>query len=317
MDCLSLDPKYKRTEYGMDKYIVGFNDDTSTDELKKQLIVSSIDNFLYAFYTEKLEVKYGDVIVDKDHLDELFEMYHNDIDKLTIEYYETLKNPDSTLCKTVFQNDDVKIFVKMNQEYNRRAAVVRQSGMKVFDKSGINGHVGFSSVIVLTGDDVNAYFKKLENAEHTQWSEFRGSNKEEAKKYWNIFFDALREEVSNLNNEEYGDSMDSDGLNEYLPLEYIAGHKNKTEGLSNEVEEKKTKARKNKKKPKFEYEDEVISFDLDERGDIIDESIDIKPGPNDRDVIVPPGPDPNPNPTNRDWEMLLMMTEVSISFKKN
>lgn len=305
-DCLSLDPSYSRSEYGMDKYIIGFNDSTSTDELKKQLIVSSIDNFLYAFYTEKLVVKYGDVVVDKEHLDSLFEKYHDDIDKLTIEYYETLKNPDSTLFKTVFQQDDIKIFVKLNQSFGRRAAVVRQSGMKVFDKGNINGHIGFSSVIVLTGDEVNAYFKKLENAEHTQWSEFRG-NKEEAKKYWNIFFDALRDEVSNLNNEEYGDSMDSDGLNEYLPLEYISGHKNKTEGLSNDVENKKIKAKKNKKKPKIEFEDETISFDLDDRGDVDEDSISIKPGENEHDIPIPPGPIPPdpPSPEPRVWENVI------------
>lgn len=305
LDCISLDPGFKRTEYGMDKYIIGFNNDTTTEELKKQLIVSSIDNFLYAFYTEKLVVKYGDVIVNKKNLDELFEKYHDNIDKLTLEYYETLKNPDSTIFRTVFEDNDIEIFVKLNQEYGRRAAVVRQSGMKVFDKDKINGHIGFSSVIVLTGDKVNAYFKKLENAEHTQWSEFRG-NKEEAKRYWEIFFGALREEVVSLNHEEYGDSMDSDGLNEYLPLEYITGKKNKTEGLSNEIKEKKRKAKKNKKKPKIEFENEAISFDIDDRGDIIEDTIDIKPGDGEKPVPVPPVPTPpEPNPDPRRWENII------------
>lgn len=301
LDCISLDPTFKRIEYGMDKYIIGFNDEMPSDELKKQIIVSSINNFLYAFYTDKLIVKYGDVIVDKEHLDNLFEQYDDEIDKLTKEYYETLKNPDSTIFRTVFEENDVKIFVKMNQNYNRRAAVVRQSGMKVFDKGNINGHVGFSSVIVLTGDEVNAYFKKLENAEHTDWSEFRG-NKEEARKYWDIFFGALRDEVINLNQEDYGDSMDSDGLNEYLPMAYISGNKNKTESLSNEIKEKKAKAKKNKKKPTIDFDSQEIHFEIDERGDVIEDTIGIKPGSDDTPFPVPPGPTPpGPEPGPRPW----------------
>ena len=204
LDCVSLDPNFNRSEYGMDKYIIGFSDDTDKEELKKQLIVSSIDNFLYAFYTGKLVVKYGETIVNKENLDSLFETYRGDIDSLTVGYYETLKNPDNTIFVTVFEENDVKIFVKLGSEFNkRRAAVVRQS---------IDGHINFSALIVLTGDKVNAYFKKLENAEHTQWSEFRG-NKSEAKKHWDKFYDALRKEVRSLNHEEYGETKESDGLN--------------------------------------------------------------------------------------------------------
>jgi hypothetical protein len=305
LDNISLDPSFNRKEYGMDKYIIGFNNDVSSDELKKQIIVSSIDNFLYAFYTDKLIVKYGNTMINKDNLDYLFEKYKDDINKLTEEYYETLKNPDSTIFKTVFEDNDVKIFVKMNQDYSKRAAVIRQNGMKVFDKGNINGRIGFSSVIVLTGDKVNAYFKKLENAEHTKWSEFRG-NEKEAQKYWGIFFGALREEVSNLNQEDYGDSMDSDGLNEYLPMAYISGNKNKLESLSNEVKEKKIKARKNKKKKKTDANDQIIYFKLDERGDIIEDSINIKPGDNIPVVPVPPEPTSlEPNTNHRFWENII------------
>lgn len=287
LDCISLDPNFNRSEYGMDKYIIGFNDDTDKEELKKQLIVSSIDNFLYAFYTEKLVVKYGETIVNKENLDSLFEKYHDDIDSLTVGYYETLKNPDNTIFVTVFEENDVKIFVKLGSEFNkRRAAVVRQSGMKVFDKGSIEGHINFSALIILTGDEVNAYFKKLENAEHTQWSEFRG-NKNEAKKHWDKFYKALRNEVRNLNHEEYGETIDSDGLNEYLPMEYVAGKKNKVEGLTNEIKEKKKKAKKNKKKSKVDFSNETITYDVDERGEIVEETIDVRPG--DGDIEIPGG----------------------------
>lgn len=47
MESISLDPTYNRTEseYGLDKYIIGFDEKLSTNGLKKDVIISSIANF--------------------------------------------------------------------------------------------------------------------------------------------------------------------------------------------------------------------------------------------------------------------------------
>lgn len=297
----SLEPGYQRHTSGMDKYIFGFGESMSEEKLKEELIISSINNYLYAFYTGKLVVKYGEVIVDKAHLDDLFEQYNNKIDELTVEYYDTLKNPDRTEAVTVFEKNDVRLFVKLNNNYLRRAAVLRQTGMKVFDKGNISGRIGFSAVVVLDGDKVNEYFKKLENAEHTQWSDFRSSNKEEAEKYQKIFFGRLREIVGELHIEDYETRLDSEGTSEYLPYAYVTGKKsNTTETLSNEIKDKKKKPKKRKKKPETSFEEEEIHYEEDDAGNIIEETIEVRHGhhinpdpPNPNPV---PGPDPEPDP---------------------
>lgn len=290
LDNISLDPTYNRDETGMDKYIIGFAESMTKESIKKQLIVSSIQNFLYAFYNGKLVVKYGDTVVDKKHLDDLFELYNSEIDNLTKEYYETLKNPDRTIQCEVFEPEDVKIFIKMDPDYSRRAAIVRQTGMKIFDKDKLNGRIGFSSVVLLAKDKVNAYFKRLENPEHTAWSEYRKENKAEVKKYQDIFFNALKETIIELHGEDSGEPVDADGMNEYLPYTYVTGEKNKTEGLSNEVKEKKTKPKKKKKKPSSSFEEEEIYYEKDEFGNIIENTIEVRKGTDPK-----PGP-PNPNP---------------------
>ena len=274
----SFDPSFNRVETGMDKFIFGFSEDLTPEDLKEAIIVNSINNFLYAFYNDRLVVKYGDITINRDNLDEIIEKYRSKFKPETVENYETLKNPDRTISVDVFEKEDVTIYVKLDPDYHRKAAVVRQTGMKIFDKTGINGTIGFSSVIVLTKDEVNQYFKKLENPEHTQWSEFRGINENEVKKNWNKFYNALKNVILELRADEFSESTDSDGASDYLALAYVTGNKNKTEGLSNEAKEVKRKPKKKKTKEENTRTNEQFTYVEDENGNIIEETIDVTVG---------------------------------------
>ena len=279
MESISLDPDYSRSETGMDKYILGFPDDLSKEELKKEVIISSINNFLCAFLQDKLEIKYDDIIVDNEHLDDIFTKYGDGFDKLTRDYYETLKSPDKEIYLSLFEENDVKISVKLMENANRKAAVVRKSGMKVFDKGNISGRIEFASVINLLGDKVNGYFKKLENPEHTGWSLERSDNKAEAKKKESMIYDALKKCITELQQINFSNTIDSDGMSDYLPMTYITGKRQKVEGLSNEVE-KKTKGKKKKKKDQNTQTQETITYEVDEQGNIIESTITIENGEN-------------------------------------
>lgn len=310
---ISLEPGYIRNSTGMDKYIFGFGEELEKDNLKKELIVSSINNYLYAFYTGRLIVKFDDVLVDKDHLEDLFIQYHDEIDKVTRDYYDVLKEPDRTETVTVFDKDDVKIFVKLGNNYSRRAAVLRQTGMKVFDKDHISGRIDFSAVVVLDGDNVNEYFKKLENAEHTQWSDYRSSSREEASKKQNIFFSRLKEIIGELHIEDYETRIDSEGTSEYLPFAYVTGKKsNSVDTLSNEIKEKKKKPKKKRKKPETTFDEDELSFEKDEAGNIIEDTINVRKGKNVNPG--PPNPNPDPGPTP-DPDIDGIETTLSISNK--
>lgn len=296
LECLSLDKNHVRTIPGMDKYIIGFDGSITDENLQRSLITSSINNFLYAFFTDKLEIKCGDITVNQSNLDNIIEKYQDEgIDQLTKEYFATLKIPDKVESVSVISDNDVKLYVKMNPDASRKAAIVRQSGMKVFDQNRIDRRVGFSAVIVLEGDEVNQYFKKLENAEHNKWANGREEDKKTTKQYKDKIFNTLKQIISELHQEDYEASMDADGLNEYLPFSYVTGKRNNTDTLSNEVEETKKaiKKKKNKVQQKTETE-ETFLYDKDENGNIIEGSIHI--GTKDID-----GKNPNPyNPEHPD-----------------
>lgn len=278
MECLSLDPEYKRTEHGMDKYIIGFFAGMSQEDLKREIVASSINNFLCAFWNDKLVLKYGDITVDKAHLEKIIQEFKKDLDKVTIEYYETLKAPDKAFTISVIDENDVEIYVRLMENAERRAAIVRKSGMKVFDKNYISKRIEFAAVVILTGDKANEFFKALENPEHTGWSDDRASNKALMKANQNKIFDALRNAVSDLQQENASDVVDADGVSEYLPLAYVTGKRKKIEGLSNEIESKKKASKKKKKKNNSVEQKEEITYEEDEQGNIIDTTIDVSSG---------------------------------------
>ncbi len=276
---LSLDPNYTRSQVGMDKYILGFGEDLDKEELKKGIIVSSVENFLYSFYTGSLSVKYNDVVVDQEHLNEIITKYKDSFDNKTLQQYQTLLNPDEEFSVSVIDENDVKIYIKLDPDFEeRKAGIVRGNGMKVFDMGSISGRIGFSAIVFLEGKNVNAYFKKLENPEHNNWAMDRAGNKQDAYEKKRKITDPLKKYIIDKHRENLGDELDSDGMGEYLPYAYTHGKKQKREGLSNEVETEKKKA-KPRKKSKVTQTNEEITYQEDEFGNIIEDTISVNDNP--------------------------------------
>ncbi len=270
LDSISIDPSFNRKQVGMDKYILGFFDELSVEELKDGVIVSSIENFLTALYFDKVEIQYGDTIINKENLDETFEKYSEQISPITKEVFSTLKEPDKTITMSMIEENDIIIYIKLDPNYQRKAAVVRQNGMKVFEQGHISGRIGFCAVVYLAKNKVNAYFKKLENSEHNQWSEERAGDtleaKKEAKDRKTKIFNRLKEEVKAMVSQEDQESMDSDGLNEYLPFTYITGKQKTIEGLNEKAESVKELRRKRKSNKETETIEQIELVE-DEYGD--------------------------------------------------
>jgi hypothetical protein len=174
----------------------------------------------------------------------------------------------------LFKENDVTFYIRLDPEASRKAAIVRSSGMKVFDKGNISGRIGFSAVVTLNSEEINAYFKLLENPEHNKWAPDRAEEPSEAKAYIKKLFDALRDVIKDMHQEDYDSSVDADGLNEYLPFAYVQkAKKNRTEGLSSEIQEKKKKAKR--KKTTSQTDAEKVRYQEDEHGNIDESTIEL------------------------------------------
>lgn len=271
---VSMDEGYERSETGLDKYILGFDEEKTAEELKMAVIKSAIENFLYAFYQNTLEVRYDDIIINQENLADFIEKYGEKLEDITKEQYMTLTKPDKVENFSIFEENDVTYFIRLDPEATKKAAVVRRSGMKVFDRSYRTGRIGFSAVIVLNNPKINEFFKSLENPEHSDWSAERAKDEAEAKSKMDLLFSTLREKVKEMHQDDFDESVDADGLNEYLPYTYVApAKKNRVESLSNEVKEKKKKAKKRRQSPKLDTEE--IRYTEDEFGNIDENTIEI------------------------------------------
>ena len=249
-ECLSFDPTYHREHSGLDKYIMGIDETFTKEELRDNIIIATINSFLFAFLRDKFEVIYDDIILNKYTILNILEEYKDRINPIILEQYNTYKNPERVVNFSMFEENDVTYYVTLNPEASRKAAVVRLTGMKIFDRSQILKRIGFSAVILFNGEKINKYFRDLENIEHNNWSEEKAADlvdteeekkiaRKEAKKNIDLLFENLRNIIKDMNNENFDIQVDADGLGEYLPMDYVSSeHKNTKDSLSNEIQVK-------------------------------------------------------------------------------
>lgn len=218
---VSIDPTYTRPEgvYGMDKYLFGF--DSRVTDIEEEIILSSINNFTYAFMNGSLEVRTSKVKLNKDTIEKYIEIYKDD-QRLKFgakELYYTLKEPTKREHLSIYDENDVEILIRLGDNLSGRAAMIRKTGMKVFDKKrGLQKNLSFSAAIILKGKEINERFRKFENVEHTKWSVTKSP---ENKAKHDEMIGQFNELINQLRSEKYKEEVDADGVSEYLPLLYI------------------------------------------------------------------------------------------------
>lgn len=261
MEWVSLQPGYERIafDFGTDKYIFGFDNSISEEEFEEQVVISSLNSFFYSFYNERLEVRCGKTLINKRTINDLIDRYREKFRKYdasnTLDYYDTLLNYDqfaSFSLKFNGENDeekDVSFYVKTGANRCNRCAVLRSSGMKVFDKKNISSS-GFSAVCIIESDRATGFFRKLENDSHTDWIYTnQGVNKKEAETKKGLLFSHLKEMIKALTGNLNSEETDFDGLNEIFPLSYVlnADSRKKFEAITDKIEDITTRKRLEKK----------------------------------------------------------------------
>lgn len=251
----SLDPNFTRSdnEYGTDIFILGFYDNNNQEKISGlgenwviHITVSLIDNFLMSIVEDKLEVRINNVVLNSESIKEIFnEIYSSRPDlfnEYTNEYYNVLlkENPDNITISdkiSMFETDDVELFLTFNQNYHNKVSVNRHTGMKLFDKDRLGNSAFYSGILVLRGKKVNAYFKAMENPNHNGWS-YKRVGTPEAYKMYNKLFEFVRNKIRTFAIENTPDSLDAQGIGEYLADEYEEGkNTSEKEAINNDIVE--------------------------------------------------------------------------------
>ena len=216
-ECISLYDSYERQEPGTDLFIVAFNGGTDWEDA---LLVSLLNNFLFSFLNGKLVVRTDRYELNQTTVHAMMDKYmnHSKLNQNTKDYYEVIINEnriEQTL--SMFEKDDVFLSLRFAKNLNRKVAIVRQNGMKIFDKGHISRAVSFSGVCRLNGNEVNKFFKLMENPSHDQWEPNRHSNPSKATDKREELFRFIRLAVKKVVEENRKQEVDAEGVGEYLP----------------------------------------------------------------------------------------------------
>jgi hypothetical protein len=304
-NCLNFDTSFIRNEYGTDVYIIGFKH--NSEKWKEKIVASIIDDFFLAFLKNELVVEIGDYVISKFTIDNLInnEKIEKELDPLTEKYYSILKAEENYIYEeyTMFDANDISLkIMKDNTDDGftiNTVAVIRKTGMKILDLNRLPKLGFYHGILEMNGDRVNDYFRKLENASHTNWSEDRGSNVNEARSKIRELKDFVKNIIIKYMSQSSAIELDAEGIGEYLPDENEFKEEsddNKEETINNEVvkeikvEPKKIKKSKenDNKVRNNEGEEELV---LDPEGEIHIVEPNPKPEP-----ITPPNPNPIPDP---------------------
>jgi len=102
--------------------------------------------------------------------------------------------------------------------------------MKLFSKGGISSSVGFSGIVTLEGNELNRYFRRMENPAHTAWSADNVDNSSEKKKSTKLLGELdrwMRKTVLENAVDSSSEAIDVVGLGDYLPVDLANDADNK------------------------------------------------------------------------------------------
>lgn len=237
-----LDKSFSRDKTGTDLFIMAFDDRDVRWKIK--IVASIIDNFMFSIYSNNLIIKIGDITLDKNNImaisEKILEENKDLFNEYTSNYYEILMTNKHMVSKyyyTMFEENDVEFEIALDPSMKNRIAVVRNNGMKIFDKDHLPQIAYYSGILYLKGSKVNEYFRKMENPQHDGWSVKRHENPDEASLKYKELFEFVRTIIKSIVESNQPESMDAEGVGEYLPDELEIGNtdQEKVEGIVDEM----------------------------------------------------------------------------------
>lgn len=249
---LFIDPSFDdRKESGTDIYILGFDDRNKSNEIPDDdnegwvidVAASIIDNYFVSILDKKLIVKINDLELNNKTIFERFGyIYSNNSDmfnQYTIDYFDILASDKyETKHETfsMFEPDDVSFDIAFDPNFKNRVGIIKGTGMKIFDKDKLPQISFYCGVLKLVGKKVNAYFRQMENPKHDEWYPSKMDDEKTARKEYNKLFDFVRATIRKYVESSIPESMDAEGVGEFLPDEIDDGSNNEpTENIVDDI----------------------------------------------------------------------------------
>lgn len=255
---ISFDETYKRSsdDFGTDIYILGFLD---TEDWKTQMIAAVLDGFMYAIDQNMMIVTIDDVVISQSTLDKIMEKYQKHCKDVTNDYYQVLRSDAKWIDFDDYDGNKNCMHLKLVilPGLHRHVAMVRQTGMKILDRNGINGQVSFAGFLYIDGEEANKYLTSLENPAHIDWLVARDPDAKHATKYLAHMNRKIRQELEKLIDQNFGGEITLQMDNMLQSSDREEGKTEKKDVLTDETSEIKTRKRDLNNTDETEVETEV------------------------------------------------------------
>jgi hypothetical protein len=285
--------KFKRTALGTDLYILGFNGD---DDWEDEILESVVKKFFVGIYEGLLEVKVQNTSLTRSTLPPVMKRFAQETKSFkTDEYFKALTSDREDLHffeDYADEKDALELFLLPGQQFHKRVAMVRRSGMTIYPKKFSVGPQPFSGVFIARGKEINSSLQRLEDATHESWKMKRDKKGPGIDAYRRVI-----EWVGEKINESLGfDLTESEDLYDTELTDIIS------------IDDEESEAADSSKKESEEGTDQDRSGEGAEKGKVAEDTkVTIVP-PKPRPLTAPderklkpgfppePGPEPGPGP---------------------
>jgi hypothetical protein len=209
-----------RSELGTDIFILGFSRPGTWED---EVLTGAVESFLAAIHGGTLVLRVGRRMVHRDALPKLVESLAGGGTARVKAYFDALTSPDSrTFAMDGIEGGslDLKLLpLHSSARAPNAIAVVRGTGMMVFEKKHFRTPMKFAGVLTVRGDRLNGLLKSLEPPGHDRWEPERGEDPSRSKALVKSIRDWLHECVAKTAQQESSARVNASFVSRYLPDE--------------------------------------------------------------------------------------------------
>lgn len=208
-----LDDIWKRNEHGTDLFVPAFDFITGhTTEWDDEIIIEILDNFLYSIYSGRLEIVVNKSLINKDTVEGYINKYLPKT-KQAAAFFDVIRKDNENVIEEIkdfYKLGSLRLRLLYTSEGNKKVLVVRHSGMKISDIPSLPKGISFTGFLELQGEELNKFFRKMENPQHNKWEHKRHPEPEKAKRFKEEIEDWVREFIGEKIKEISGEEIDVD-----------------------------------------------------------------------------------------------------------
>jgi hypothetical protein len=188
-----IPPEFQRIEPGLDITVLEY---PRREGWQNDLLYSVLDNFWPSIHFGDLTVAVGDQHVDGSNLEELLQAFGSQEDFTAHLFYRAYRAPSQLFCESLPVLKDCSLALLAGDDnLPRRVAMVRKTGMVVYQRRHLRSLMPFCGVFVCRNDEGNRVLREMEPPRHDAWDPDypeKGANKTVEVEYMTFIRDCIR-----------------------------------------------------------------------------------------------------------------------------